>query len=150
MELLLTVFFFSEFLHKLNQRNFQCFLLYFSSIAQADDDEAYDNSLEKRSKYPITLISLNGNRPLAEEISEIIGVPLAEARISKFSDGEVSLTNLFFLKIHRIILRKFFNTNNFKLPTQQQKFLISERKLVKLFFPFFEERTSDYGDCFCY
>lgn len=59
---------------------------YYSPIAQADD-----NSENKRAKYPITLLSLNGNRPLAEEISEIIGVPLSEARISKFSDGEIDI-----------------------------------------------------------
>jgi phosphoribosylpyrophosphate synthetase len=58
------------------------------SVAQAQSDEELSDL--ERAKYPITLLALNGNRPLAEEISEIIGVPLSEARISKFSDGEVS------------------------------------------------------------
>lgn len=62
---------------------------YYSPVAQAQSDEELSDL--ERAKYPITLLALNGNRPLAEEISEIIGVPLSEARISKFSDGEIDI-----------------------------------------------------------
>ena len=33
----------------------------------------------------------NGNHPLAEEISQIIGKPLGEATVKKFSDGEIAI-----------------------------------------------------------
>ncbi len=39
--------------------------------------------------YDLKLLTGNANRPLAEEISRHLGVPLADAEVSRFSDGEV-------------------------------------------------------------
>jgi ribose-phosphate pyrophosphokinase len=39
--------------------------------------------------YELKLITGNANRPLAEEISRSLAVPLADAEVSRFSDGEV-------------------------------------------------------------
>ena len=39
--------------------------------------------------YDLKLLTGNANRPLAEEISHHLGVPLADAEVSRFSDGEV-------------------------------------------------------------
>lgn len=37
----------------------------------------------------IRLFSLNSNRPLAEEISKEIGIPLSDCQVKRFSDGEL-------------------------------------------------------------
>jgi len=39
--------------------------------------------------YELKLITGNANRPLAEEIAQDLRVPLADAEVSRFSDGEV-------------------------------------------------------------
>src|SRR5436189_5150623 len=39
--------------------------------------------------YELKLFSGNANRPLAEEIAQYLRVPLGEADVSRFSDGEV-------------------------------------------------------------
>jgi len=39
----------------------------------------------------IMLIAGNANRPLAEEVSQHLGIPLCNATISSFSDGEISV-----------------------------------------------------------
>ena len=39
----------------------------------------------------IALLSLNGNKPLAKRISEYMGVPLLDASVSHFSDGEINI-----------------------------------------------------------
>src|SRR5690625_335041 len=40
----------------------------------------------------LRLFSLNGNEPLAEEISRHIGIPLGECEVKRFSDEEVSIS----------------------------------------------------------
>jgi ribose-phosphate pyrophosphokinase len=40
-------------------------------------------------KFELKLFSGNANRPLAEEIAQYLHVPLADAEVSRFSDGEV-------------------------------------------------------------
>ncbi|SDK99821.1 ribose-phosphate diphosphokinase [Lacicoccus qingdaonensis] len=40
----------------------------------------------------LRLFSLNGNEPLAEEISRHIGIPLGECEVNRFSDEEVSIS----------------------------------------------------------
>jgi ribose-phosphate pyrophosphokinase len=39
----------------------------------------------------VKLISGNSNRPLAQKISDYIGIPLCDAEIKRFSDGEISV-----------------------------------------------------------
>ncbi|WP_099974290.1 MULTISPECIES: ribose-phosphate diphosphokinase [Lactobacillaceae] len=39
----------------------------------------------------IALLSLNGNQPLAKRISEYMGIPLLDASVSHFSDGEINI-----------------------------------------------------------
>jgi len=39
----------------------------------------------------IALLSLNGNKPLAKRISDYMGVPLLDASVSHFSDGEINI-----------------------------------------------------------
>ncbi|WP_119325582.1 ribose-phosphate pyrophosphokinase [Companilactobacillus musae] len=39
----------------------------------------------------IALLSLNGNKPLAKRISEYMGIPLLDASVSHFSDGEINI-----------------------------------------------------------
>lgn len=39
--------------------------------------------------YELRLLAGNANRPLAEEIARELGLPLADAEVSRFSDGEV-------------------------------------------------------------
>ena len=46
------------------------------------------------SLYPdkqFKLFSLNSNRALAEEISEVMGVRLGKSSVTRFSDGEVQI-----------------------------------------------------------
>lgn len=45
-----------------------------------------NNSLDK-----IALLSLNGNKPLAKRISDYLGIPLLDASVSHFSDGEINI-----------------------------------------------------------
>src|SRR5207253_8536266 len=40
-------------------------------------------------RYDLKLFSGNANRPLAEEIAQYLSLPVSEAEISRFSDGEV-------------------------------------------------------------
>ncbi|MBE6038442.1 MAG: ribose-phosphate pyrophosphokinase [Anaerofustis stercorihominis] len=40
----------------------------------------------------IALISGNANRPLSEEISGILGIPLCDTSVVRFADGEISVT----------------------------------------------------------
>src|SRR5215467_5435367 len=44
---------------------------------------------EGAMSYDLKLFSGNANRPLAEEIAQALGVPLSDAEVSRFSDGEV-------------------------------------------------------------
>src|ERR687892_384314 len=39
--------------------------------------------------YELKLVSGNANRPLAEEIAQYLRVPLCDAEVSRFSDGEI-------------------------------------------------------------
>ena len=39
--------------------------------------------------YELKLLTGNANRPLAEEIAQYLHVPMADAEVSRFSDGEV-------------------------------------------------------------
>src|SRR5437773_9560786 len=39
--------------------------------------------------YELKLLTGNANRPLAEEIAQYLRVPLCDAEVSRFSDGEV-------------------------------------------------------------
>ena len=39
----------------------------------------------------VALLSLNGNKPLAKRISDYMGVPLLDASVSHFSDGEINI-----------------------------------------------------------
>jgi len=39
----------------------------------------------------IALLSLNGNKPLAKRISDYMGIPLLDATVSHFSDGEINI-----------------------------------------------------------
>src|SRR5216117_3016826 len=39
--------------------------------------------------YELKLLTGNANRPLAEEIGQYLRVPLADAEVTRFSDGEV-------------------------------------------------------------
>src|SRR5262245_1352773 len=39
--------------------------------------------------YELKLFSGNANRPLAEEIAKTLAVPLGQAEVARFSDGEV-------------------------------------------------------------
>ena len=39
--------------------------------------------------YDLKLFTGNSNRPLAEEIAQYLHVPLGDAEVSRFSDGEV-------------------------------------------------------------
>ncbi|KRK95475.1 ribose-phosphate diphosphokinase [Companilactobacillus futsaii] len=45
-----------------------------------------NSSLDK-----IALLSLNGNKPLAKRISDYMGIPLLDATVSHFSDGEINI-----------------------------------------------------------
>src|SRR5262247_1743698 len=44
---------------------------------------------EGAMSYDLKLFSGNANRPLAEEIAQYLRVPLADAEVTRFSDGEV-------------------------------------------------------------
>ena len=39
----------------------------------------------------VALLSLNGNKPLAKRISDYMGIPLLDATVSHFSDGEINI-----------------------------------------------------------
>ena len=39
----------------------------------------------------LVLFSGNGNKPLSEAISKQLRIPLAEAKVARFSDGEISI-----------------------------------------------------------
>ncbi len=45
-----------------------------------------NNSLDK-----LALLALNGNMPVAERISKYMGIPLLDAAVSHFSDGEINI-----------------------------------------------------------
>ena len=45
-----------------------------------------NNTLDK-----VALLSLNGNKPLAKRISDYMGIPLLDATVSHFSDGEINI-----------------------------------------------------------
>src|SRR5262249_57470826 len=40
-------------------------------------------------RYGLKLFSGNANRPLADEIAQYLSLPVSDAEISRFSDGEV-------------------------------------------------------------
>src|SRR5215467_8048419 len=44
---------------------------------------------EREMSYGLKLFSGNANRPLAEEIAKTLQLPLGDADVSRFSDGEV-------------------------------------------------------------
>lgn len=39
----------------------------------------------------VVVISGNSNKPLAEEIANLLGIKLADSKIGRFADGEVSI-----------------------------------------------------------
>ena len=39
----------------------------------------------------LKIFSLNGNKPLAEEIAKVVGIPLGKSSVKRFSDGEVQI-----------------------------------------------------------
>jgi len=41
--------------------------------------------------FELKLLAGNSNRPLAEKISSYLGIPLTDADVSRFKDGEVSV-----------------------------------------------------------
>src|SRR5262249_24181338 len=49
----------------------------------------HSSSNEGRMTYELKLFSGNANRALAEEIAQYLRVPLGDADVSRFSDGEV-------------------------------------------------------------
>ena len=40
----------------------------------------------------IEVLAGNSNRPLAEAVAAELGIPLSNAEVGKFSDGEISIT----------------------------------------------------------
>ena len=40
----------------------------------------------------VRLFALNSNQPLARRLSEKLGLPLSDATITHFADGEISIT----------------------------------------------------------
>jgi hypothetical protein len=51
----------------------------------------YSGKVSGDARDDMKLVAGNGNRDLAEEIGELLGVALCEARVGKFSDGETSI-----------------------------------------------------------
>ena len=47
--------------------------------------------MSEESKDKFKIFSLNGNRPLAEKIADVCGVPLGKSTVKQFSDGEISI-----------------------------------------------------------
>lgn len=39
----------------------------------------------------LKIFALNGNKPLAEEIAKVVGIPLGKSSVKRFSDGEVQI-----------------------------------------------------------
>ncbi|PPJ96753.1 ribose-phosphate pyrophosphokinase, partial [Staphylococcus aureus] len=39
----------------------------------------------------VKIFALNGNKPLAEEIAKVVGIPLGKSSVKRFSDGEVQI-----------------------------------------------------------
>src|SRR5664280_3847265 len=47
------------------------------------------------SEYnPITIFSGNANKPLAEKVASYLGIPLGQAEVGRFPDGEIKLLSL--------------------------------------------------------
>ncbi|HAK99451.1 ribose-phosphate diphosphokinase, partial [Exiguobacterium sp.] len=42
-------------------------------------------------EHEIRIFALNSNKPLAEEIAKVIGIPVSESSVKHFSDGEISM-----------------------------------------------------------
>ncbi|MGG5369867.1 ribose-phosphate diphosphokinase [Enterococcus sp. AZ196] len=47
--------------------------------------------MSEESNEKFKIFSLNGNRPLAEKIADVCGVPLGKSTVKQFSDGEISI-----------------------------------------------------------
>ena len=47
--------------------------------------------MSEESKEKFKIFSLNGNRPLAEKIADVCGVPLGRSTVKQFSDGEIAI-----------------------------------------------------------
>jgi ribose-phosphate pyrophosphokinase len=47
--------------------------------------------MSNKSLDKLALLSLNGNKPLAERISKYLGIPLLDASVAHFSDGEINI-----------------------------------------------------------
>ena len=52
----------------------------------------------------IKLFSLNSNRPLAEEIAKIVGIPLSNCELKRFADGEVQINIEESVRGHRVFV----------------------------------------------
>ena len=52
----------------------------------------------------IKLVSLNSNRPLAEEIANYVGIPLSKCEIKRFADGEVQINIDESVRGHRVFV----------------------------------------------
>lgn len=52
----------------------------------------------------IKIFSCNGNRPLAEKIAEIVGVPVGDAVVERFSDGEVNISTGEIVRGHDVFI----------------------------------------------
>ena len=48
--------------------------------------------VEKTQDESLKIFSLNGNRPLAEKIANVLGTSLGQCAIKQFSDGEISIS----------------------------------------------------------
>ncbi|WP_276860394.1 ribose-phosphate diphosphokinase [Limosilactobacillus ingluviei] len=47
---------------------------------------------ELKNAAQVRLFALNSNRPLAEKVAELLGLPLNECTVSHFADGEIAVT----------------------------------------------------------
>src|SRR5205814_1187444 len=63
----------------------------FGSRIRRFESSRPNHSLERGATmtYELKLLTGNANRPLAEEIAQYLRVPLCDAEVSRFSDGEV-------------------------------------------------------------
>src|SRR5206468_3956665 len=60
-----------------------------SRIRRFESSRPNHTSSEAPMAYELKLLTGNANRPLAEEIGQYLRVPLADAEVTRFSDGEV-------------------------------------------------------------
>src|SRR3990167_4999596 len=60
-----------------------------SRIRRFESSRPNHASSEGAMTYELKLFTGNANRPLAEEIAQYLHVPVADAEVTRFSDGEV-------------------------------------------------------------